>query len=181
MIFECDQCKKKYKYDEAKLGDKPSVKAKCPSCGNIIEIKNPLSPSSATKIAREKFTPREEEEPTDRTLKPGSGVNYGLFKLPEDRKLSLAVIQGEQVGQVITINKPRMVMGRSDADIIVKDLEASRQHAAIEVMGDRVLLRDLGSTNGTFVDEKTITSMYLDDRSEFRIGTTVFMLIITDA
>ena len=180
MIFECDQCKKKYKYDEAKLGDKSSVKAKCPSCGNIIEIKNPLAPSSPTKIAREKFTPKE-EEPSDRTVSSGSAVNYGLFKLPEDRKLSLAVIQGEQVGQVITINKPRMVMGRSDSDIIVKDLEASRQHAAIEVMGDRVLLRDLGSTNGTFVEEKAINTTYLDDRSEFRIGTTVFMLIVTDA
>lgn len=180
MIFECDQCKKKYKYDEAKLGDKSSVKAKCPNCGNIIEIKNPLSPSSPTQIAREKFTPKEEES-SDRTLSSGSVANYGLFKLPEDRKLSLAVIQGEQVGQVITINKPRMVMGRSDADIIVKDLEASRQHAAIEVMGDRVLLRDLGSTNGTYVEEKAISTTYLDDRSEFRIGTTVFMLIVTDA
>lgn len=179
MIFQCNFCKKQYKYDEKKLGDKPSIKAKCPNCGNIIEIKNPLSTSTTTKISREQFTPKDEF--SEQTLASGSAVNLGLFKLPEGKKLSLAIIQGEQAGQVIHITKPRMIIGRMDADIIVKDLEASRQHAAIEVMGDRVLLRDLNSTNGTFVDEKPIRTAYIDNQSEFRIGTTVFMLIITEA
>jgi pSer/pThr/pTyr-binding forkhead associated (FHA) protein len=47
-------------------------------------------------------------------------------------------------------------------------------------MGDRVILRDLNSTNGTFVNEQRITTMNLENQQEFRIGTTVFMLIITD-
>jgi len=179
MIFQCNYCKKQYKYDEKKLGDKPSVKAKCPNCGNIIEIKNPLSSAATTKISREQLKPKDEF--SEATLASGSAVNLGLFKLPEGKKLSLAIIQGDQAGQVVHITKPRMIIGRMDADIIVKDLEASRQHAAIEVMGDRVLLRDLNSTNGTFVDEKPIKTAYIDNQSEFRIGTTVFMLIITEA
>jgi pSer/pThr/pTyr-binding forkhead associated (FHA) protein len=100
--------------------------------------------------------------------------------MPEGKKISIAVIQGNQVGEVFKITKPRVIIGRSGADFILNDLEASRQHAAIEIMGDRILLRDLGSTNGTFVDEKPITTAYLDNQSEFRIGTTVFMLIITE-
>jgi pSer/pThr/pTyr-binding forkhead associated (FHA) protein len=59
-------------------------------------------------------------------------------------------------------------------------LEASRTHAEIDVIGDRVVLHDLNSTNGTFVDEQKITSVTLENHSEFRIGSTTFMLIITD-
>lgn len=106
--------------------------------------------------------------------------NDEYLKLPDYRRFSLAVIQGFNAGEIFPINKVKMVIGRSDSDIIVKDLEASRQHARIDVMGDRVILRDLSSTNGTFVDEQRITTMNLENQQEFRIGTTVFMLIITD-
>ena len=47
-------------------------------------------------------------------------------------------------------------------------------------MGDRVILRDLNSTNGTYVNEQKISTTTLENHSEFRIGTTIFMLIITE-
>jgi predicted Zn finger-like uncharacterized protein len=102
------------------------------------------------------------------------------LKMPDYRRFSLAVIQGFNSGEIYPISKTKMLIGRSDADIIVKDLEASRQHARIDVMGDRVVLRDLNSTNGTFINEQRINSVTLENQQEFRIGTTVFMLIITD-
>ncbi|MCI0414041.1 zinc-ribbon domain-containing protein [bacterium] len=109
-----------------------------------------------------------------------AGDHDDYLKMPESRRFSLAVIQGFNAGEIFAITKPKMVVGRSDADIIVKDLEASRQHARLDVMGDRVILRDLSSTNGTFVNEQRITTMTLENQQEFRIGTTIFMLIITD-
>ena len=109
-----------------------------------------------------------------------SGDHDEYLKLPESRRFSLAVIQGFNSGEIFAITKPKMMIGRSDADIIVKDLEASRQHARLDIMGDRVILRDLTSTNGTFVNEQRITTMTLENQQEFRIGTTIFMLIITE-
>jgi predicted Zn finger-like uncharacterized protein len=109
-----------------------------------------------------------------------AGEHDEYLKMPESRRFSLAVIQGFNAGEIFSITKPKMLIGRSDADIIVKDLEASRQHARLEVMGDRVILRDLSSTNGTFVNEQRITTMALENQQEFRIGTTILMLIITD-
>jgi predicted Zn finger-like uncharacterized protein len=106
--------------------------------------------------------------------------NDEYLRLPEYRRFSLAVIQGFNAGEIFPINKVKMLIGRSDSDIIVKDLEASRQHARIDIMGDRVILRDLNSTNGTFVNEQRITTVNLENQQEFRIGTTVFMLIITE-
>ena len=179
MIFECNSCKKKYKFDESKFGDKQKVKVKCPNCGNIIELENPASTQTVTKISKENIIESTQEE-QEQTIVPGKVTDKSLLKMPEGKKISIAVIQGNQVGEVFKITKPRVIIGRSGADFILNDLEASRQHAAIEIMGDRILLRDLGSTNGTFVDEKPITTAYLDNQSEFRIGTTVFMLIITE-
>ena len=102
------------------------------------------------------------------------------LKMSEGRRFSLAVIQGYNAGEIFQINKGKMLIGRSDADIVVKDLEASRQHARIDIMGDRVVLRDLNSTNGTFVNEQRINTVNLENQQEFRIGTTILMLIITD-
>ena len=109
-----------------------------------------------------------------------SGASEEYLKISEFRRFSLAVIQGFNAGEIYSINKPKMLIGRSDADIIVKDLEASRQHARIDVVGDRVILRDLNSTNGTFVNEQRISTVNLENQQEFRIGTTILMLIITD-
>ena len=73
-----------------------------------------------------------------------------------------------------------MVLGRGEADIVLNDTEVSRQHAAIEVHGARVVLRDLGSTNGIFVNEVKVSQSEIENRSEFRLGGTRLMLIMTD-
>ena len=42
MIITCPSCAARYKFDEAKLGDRPKAKTKCAKCGATIEIENPL-------------------------------------------------------------------------------------------------------------------------------------------
>ena len=42
MIVVCPACQSRYKFDEAKLGDRPKVKTRCAKCGGTIEIENPL-------------------------------------------------------------------------------------------------------------------------------------------
>jgi len=41
-----------------------------------------------------------------------------------------------------------------------------------------VVLKDLGSTNGTFINDQKIAQTELENRAEFRIGGTVLMLIL---
>ena len=118
---------------------------------------------------------------------PGGGTitgrdlhKMGLVELPKDKRFSLAVIQGAATGQIFQITKTRTTMGRSGADINLDDPEASRQHAMLEVLGDHAILRDLGSTNGTFVDLERIEQQVLNNHMEFRIGSHVLMFIVTD-
>jgi predicted Zn finger-like uncharacterized protein len=104
----------------------------------------------------------------------------GILELPKDKRFSLAVIQGAATGQIFQVSKSRTTLGRSGCDIDLDDPEASRQHAVVEIFGERAILRDLGSTNGTFVDMERIEQQVLANQMEFRIGSHVLMFIVTE-
>jgi len=184
----CPGCKAKYRFDEARLGGKSSVRAKCQKCGEPIEVSADATgpeASSGAAPAQSKPTARKtarvqrmRSDIDDRTMNPAQAASE-LLELPSDQKYSLAVLQGKASGEIFPISKPRMTMGRADCDIVLDDPECSREHAVVEVLGSRVVIRDLGSTNGTFVGGKRIDEDQLENHSEFRVGEHVLMLIIT--
>jgi predicted Zn finger-like uncharacterized protein len=208
MIIVCPSCQARYKFDESRLGEKPKVKTKCTKCGGIIEIENPLlgamtlppgnmSPAAAPEPPPPAAPPpapaptletqqsleakvAAEGETGGHTITGKDLHKMGLLELPKDKRFSLAVIQGAATGQIFQIGKTRSVIGRSGADINIDDPEASRQHAALEIIGETAILRDLGSTNGTFIDLDRIEQHVLGNQQEFRIGGHVLMLIVTD-
>jgi pSer/pThr/pTyr-binding forkhead associated (FHA) protein len=94
--------------------------------------------------------------------------------------VALAVIEGPARGQVFRLTKARNVLGRSGADIVLYDPEVSRKHCMIEVRGSTATLIDLGTTNGTFVAGKSITTCQLEHLSKFRIGVTSLLFTVTD-
>lgn len=100
--------------------------------------------------------------------------------LPSDQTVALAVIEGPARGQVFRLSKPRIVLGRSGADVVLYDPEVSRKHCLIEVHGSTATLTDLGTTNGTFVEGKTVQTCQLDHLSKFRIGATTLLFTVTD-
>ena len=103
------------------------------------------------------------------------------LQMPPGKRLSLAIIDGPDAGSVFRLEKPRVTIGRSNADLTLNDTEASRQHAAVEVHDLIFLLNDLGSTNGTMVDGRRINEpTELQNQSEFQVGGTTLMLIVTE-
>ena len=116
--------------------------------------------------------------PTDKVPLPTNARGLARpLRLPDGVRLSLACISGPDSGRIFEIDKPRVVIGRANADIVVSDIQCSRQHAAIEVMDEHVFLVDLNSTNGTYVNDQRVVRSELDNRAEFEIGTTTLMLI----
>ena len=66
-------------------------------------------------------------------------------------------------------------LGRgSDADIRIDDPGTSRNHCEI-VLGSPVLLRDLNSTNGTFVNGNRITEIPVENGTEILLGSTTMV------
>jgi serine/threonine protein kinase len=110
-------------------------------------------------------------------------ASLGL-SLPEGKRVSLAILDGPQQGCILGIDQPRVLIGRlggmAGAEIEIPDPEISRAHASLEFYGKKVLLRDLESTNGTFVEEQRIHDHELEHQSEFRTGRTRFMLVLAD-
>ncbi len=188
----CPTCQTKYRFDEGQLGGKPRVTAKCKKCGGSIEIAAADGESATSPSLREEApAPPRERDTTARVRRLRSDESAGeetvtghrvaeVLDLPPDKKYSLAVLQGKASGQIFQIQKVKTVLGRADADIVLDDPECSRQHAALEVLGSRVVVTDLKSTNGTFVHGERIENAELENHNEFRIGEHVLMLIVTD-
>jgi FHA domain len=101
------------------------------------------------------------------------------LRLPAGKTISVKVLEGEDKGSIYPIVKPRVTLGRSNSDIIVNDPLSSRIHCAIEFSEDCVLLRDLGSTNGTLIDDRPIHMAEIADGSTFQIGKHKFQLRIS--
>lgn len=66
-------------------------------------------------------------------------------------------------------------MGRgTDTDIRIDDPGVSRHHAEI-VLGTDIMLRDLGSTNGTWVDGERVSELVLTDGTAIQMGGTTLV------
>ena len=71
------------------------------------------------------------------------------------------------------LSTERAVLGRSrDCDLRVSDLNVSRRHAEIREEGDRWILVDLGSTNGTLLNGRKIDREQLSDGDTITLGST---------
>ncbi|UNK70858.1 DUF3662 and FHA domain-containing protein [Microbacterium sp. H1-D42] len=79
----------------------------------------------------------------------------------------------EIAGQRHPLTSARTVIGRgTDADITIADAGSSRRHAEILWDGERAMLRDLGSTNGTKIDGQKVREAALTPDTSFTIGRT---------
>ena len=101
------------------------------------------------------------------------------LKLPDDQKIYIAVIKGARAGYIFHLSKPYVLIGRGKVDLIIPDKEISRKHVAVEVRNNKIYLRDLGSTNSTFINDSKVSITEITDQTEFRIGQTTLMLITT--
>ncbi|MEU6076121.1 FHA domain-containing protein [Micromonospora sp. NPDC047074] len=92
---------------------------------------------------------------------------------PELRPL-LTVTGGAMRGLSFRVAPERQVIGRAPTvDIVVHDAHLSRQHAEIWLTGEGASLADLGSTNGTWLNDRRITGVErLADGDVIRLGRT---------
>ena len=192
MIIECPNCRSKYQYDEERFERKPSKKIKCARCQHIFEIHNPAfaprqpaavtgNPAGERTMAGRTETPRVPDTTEQSPIPQSRTGRTEALQLPAGKRLSLAILDGPDAGNVFRISQPRVTIGRSGADLTLNDSEASRQHAAVEIRDSAFTLTDLGSTNGTLVGgEKISGAVELTDKSEFQVGATTLMLIVTE-
>ena len=90
---------------------------------------------------------------------------------------ALTVIQGPDQGKAFDLNGETLLIGRDPAcDVALRDPGISRQHARLELKGNRYVLKDGGSANGTFVNGLRITESALQTGDQIRVGNTVLAM-----
>jgi FHA domain-containing protein len=87
---------------------------------------------------------------------------------------SLTVLEDGRRGTTYHLGRASVTIGRlPECDIVISDPGASRQHAQIRFDGDRFVVDDLGSTNGTLVNDAAADGRALEDGDRITIGSTV--------
>jgi predicted Zn finger-like uncharacterized protein len=197
VIIECTNCHARYQYDEDRFERKPSKKIKCAKCSTIFEIHNPAfaaaPPKAEAKSGDSTFHKRDEVRKQEPAAVPRPSLGdeedeerkdtgrVSTPQMPQGKRLSLAVINGPDAGSVYRIEKPRVTIGRTGADLALSDSEISRNHAAVEIRDTTYMVEDLKSTNGTLIEGEKISGLTeIQNHSEFTIGGTTLMLIVTE-
>jgi pSer/pThr/pTyr-binding forkhead associated (FHA) protein len=68
---------------------------------------------------------------------------------------------GPNPGKIFLLEGSELIVGRdATCNIVIVDSEISRRHARITAQGSMLLLEDLGSTNGTFINGQRLTGSY---------------------
>jgi pSer/pThr/pTyr-binding forkhead associated (FHA) protein len=72
---------------------------------------------------------------------------------------------------------PGTTVGREGCDYTLADPEVSRRHAAFRQVDSQLAVEDLGSTNGTFVNDRRLSGIgVLSEGDRVRFGNTVWRL-----
>jgi len=95
---------------------------------------------------------------------------------------TLTVLQGVDVGAILTLPRDVNVMGREgNVEVTVKDDSVSRQHAKISQRDGHYEIEDMGSTNGTYVAGALVSGrVRLIDGVRVQLGNTIFRFGMQD-
>ena len=111
------------------------------------------------------------------TARPG----WGLWHVGREAAVSFPVIIVKQQSRTplrVQI-QDAIELGRECDGLLLADAQVSRRHAKVELVGERVVVTDLGSTNGTFLDGVRISSaVVLEPGTKVRLGDTTLELAL---
>jgi diguanylate cyclase (GGDEF)-like protein len=115
---------------------------------------------------------RNDEDPGERTMVSMPVATPRAAELAGSRAL-LVVLSGPAIGHTYSIGPEPVMLGRGEgSEVLIPDPGISRQHARIELRGDRFFVVDLGSTNGTLVDGARIKDAEpLRDGNRIQLGS----------
>lgn len=104
------------------------------------------------------------------TLMLGSDQDGNIIRI---RKTKLLVISGPLQGKEFLITKEEFSIGSGKQnDLVLADTTVSKRHCEISMSENGYRIRDLDSTNGTYVQGIRIATAFLNPGAEFQIGKT---------
>jgi two-component system cell cycle response regulator len=95
---------------------------------------------------------------------------------------TLMIIHGRSIGDRFILDKPSITLGRiPENDIEINDPMISRRHIRIlRESGDKFMLIDLKTTNGTYLNDEQVLEAELSDGDRIKVGETVLRFSFQD-
>ena len=107
-----------------------------------------------------------------------------VFVMPtaEGPRATIREIRPDRSSRTFVFEGRPLTIGRSsDNGLVLRDGRASRHHARIDVRRGSLVLTDLGSTNGSWVNDRRIESIALGEGDQVRIGLTTLIIEAVEA
>ena len=109
-------------------------------------------------------------------------LNVPMPVVPEDDLGPRLAVHTPDRTWEIQLPSDRLTIGREvDNDVALDEPGVSRYHAVVERRGESYTVRDLNSSNGTWVGSARISRTVLNDGDSFRIGSASFVLKLGSA
>jgi predicted Zn finger-like uncharacterized protein len=191
MYFVCPTCNTALRVDPAKVPQK-RVEYTCKRCGTASVVQDALrevppseqpprhsrdsdtNPAATSSV--NPLSPRSDTADADGT------IYHHVSNLAEDVPraaygLHCAVKGLDGEVRTFAFQKPRVTIGRGGTDISLEDPLVSRAHAELEKVKETVIVKDLDSTNGTYVNEQQVTVRILKEGDVVRVGNTLLKAV----
>lgn len=111
---------------------------------------------------------------------PQSAVLPSQISIPAG-SAALLVVKGPQVGDAFVLHPAANTIGRNeDNELMLDDVTVSRNHATVEFIDSKWIIKDLNSLNGTYVNRNRITEIELNGGEELQIGKYRFAFLLPD-
>jgi pSer/pThr/pTyr-binding forkhead associated (FHA) protein len=172
MQTACTNCGQQHLLNDTVIAKHAKVQFRCTRCAQVTIVEIKRRADQTVVISPKPSFARSDAATATLKLPP---ADEGLL-LPAKADVVLTVTGGPEKGRSFTLCGPRVVIGRTGADLALNDPEISRHHCLLEVRDRFVNLKDLESTNGTFFEEERVRAALLQDGAEFRLGITTIQL-----
>jgi hypothetical protein len=110
---------------------------------------------------------------------PPQGDRTAVFVVPgvDGPRATLREVRPDRSSRTIAFEGRPLTIGRAgDNTVVLRDGRASRHHARIDGRRGSLILSDLGSTNGSFVNDRRVESIALGEGDRIRVGTTTLIV-----
>ncbi len=138
----------------------------CSSCGAPVADEARSANDTTASIELGALDPAHQPQDLP-VLEPGTGM--------------LVVVRGPNAGSRFLLDRDVTMIGRHpDADIFLDDVTVSRRHAELHRTDEGVLVRDLGSLNGSYVNGERVEERLLTTSEELQIGRFKLLFVGAD-
>jgi pSer/pThr/pTyr-binding forkhead associated (FHA) protein len=137
--------------------------------GDVLMIGNVQAKFLLVEVAKSAALPGSYGNPEE-----DSGATRVRMAVP---KFLLRGVSGSVFSKVFPVTGPVVIGRAAECDIAVTADEISRRHALVKPTPDGLTVEDLGSSNGTFINNKRVQHGFLNPGDELRLDAVRFIMV----